>query len=204
MNELELGGLLILVAGSFVATNLDNLILLVVLMGAEPHKRAAVALGFLCSAICILGIAAIGAAVGAGLDAGLLGYMGLVPLGMGMYLLYRRYRGDRQEDHVLDDADAAASQGAGWLSSFLLMFSNSGDSLAIFFPLLAESDRDSLLWEIALFLGMALFWTFLAWRIADQRELALRIEKVGEKLVPWVMMAAGVYILMDTATDTLH
>ena len=155
MHEIEIGGLIVLVAGSFAATNLDNLILLVILMGAEVEKRAQVALGFLVSAICILGIAAIGAAIGSSLDPSLLGYMGLATLLMGMYLLYKRLRGNLPEENADQDAQGALRSGSSWMSTFLLMFSNSGDSLAIFFPLLAESDRDSLLWEVSVFLGMA-------------------------------------------------
>ena len=83
------------------------------------------------------------------------------------------------------------------------MSSNSGDSVAIFFPLLAESGRDALLWIVSAFLLCALLWSALAWRIADQPRIARRIEQVGEKLVPWIMIGMGVYILLDTGTDTL-
>jgi cadmium resistance protein CadD (predicted permease) len=82
------------------------------------------------------------------------------------------------------------------------MLSNSGDSVAIFFPLLAESERDALLWIVSSFLLCAMLWAALAWYIADQPRIAVRIEKVGEKLVPWIMIAAGLYILLDTGTDT--
>ncbi len=203
MTAFELGGLMVLVAGSFAATNVDNLILLVVLMGAGPARRVSVVLGFLSAAACVLALATLGALLGTSLDPALLGYFGLLPLGLGIVLLYRRLRGARPEDTAAGEARAVARYGSGWFSTFLLMFSNSGDSLAIFFPLLAESDHQSLLWEIALFVIMALLWVALAWRIAGQPGIALRIERVGEKLVPWIMMGAGIYILMNTASDTL-
>ena len=129
--------------------------------------------------------------------------MGLAPLLMGMYLLYKRLRRNLPEETAEQDAQGALQSGSSWISTFLLMFSNSGDSLAIFFPLLAESDRDSLLWEVTLFLGMALFWLLMAWRLAEQPQVAIRIEHIGEKLVPWIMMAAGIYILVNTGTDTM-
>jgi cadmium resistance protein CadD (predicted permease) len=203
MTGLELGGLMVLVAGSFAATNVDNLILLVVLMGAAPTRRVSVVLGFLSAAACVLAIATLGTLVGTGLDPALLGYFGLLPLGFGIVLLYRRLRGARPEETAAGEARAVARYGAGWLSTFLLMFSNSGDSLAIFFPLLAESDRQALLWEVAVFVTMAVLWAALAWRIADQPGIALQIERTGEKLVPWIMMGAGIYILLNTASDTL-
>lgn len=202
MGELEIWGFVLLVAGSFAATNVDNLLLLVVMMGAEPQKRAAMALGFLTSAISVLSVASLGAVLGANLDPGLLGYLGLVPLLLGLYLLLKQWRHTNQP--VSESSAIKSGAASGWLPAFLLMFSNSGDSLAIFFPLLAESDRDSLLLEVSVFLVMAMLWTALAWSIADQPRIARRIEAVGEKLVPWIMVGIGIYILMDTATDTVY
>ena len=69
--------------------------------------------------------------------------------------------------------------------------------------LLAESERDSVLWEVSIFLVMAVLWTALAWRVADQPRLARRINTFGERLVPWIMILVGIYILLDTATDTV-
>jgi cadmium resistance protein CadD (predicted permease) len=202
IGEIEIWGLLLLVGSSFVATNLDNLVLLVVMLGANEQSRAAVILGFLASAICVLCLSAIGAVIGANLDPGLIGYMGLAPLLMGVYLLYKIFRGDKP-GHASKDDSSPGGQASGLLGSFLLMSSNSGDSVAIFFPLLAESGRDALLWIVSAFLLCALLWSALAWRIADQPRIARRIEQVGEKLVPWIMIGMGVYILLDTGTDTL-
>ena len=202
MGEWEIWGLLLLVGGSFAATNLDNLVLLVLLLGAEAQNRFAVLLGFVAAAIGILCVAAVGAAIGASLDPGLIGYMGIIPLLLGAYLLFKLLRGDRAAPER-ETAGPGTAGGMGLLGTTLLMFSNSGDSLAIFFPLLAESDRDSLLMEVSAFLVMVLLWAALAWKIAAQPALARRIEQLGEKLVPFIMMAAGIYILMDTGTDTL-
>ena len=202
MGEWEIWGLLLLVGGSFAATNLDNLVLLVVLLGAEAQNRFAVLLGFVVAAIGILCIAAVGAAIGTNLDPGLIGYMGIIPLLLGAYLLFKLLRGDRAASER-ETAGAGTGGSMGLLGTTLLMLSNSGDSLAIFFPLLAESDRDSLLMEVSAFLVMVLLWAALAWKIAAQPALARRIEQLGEKLVPFIMMAAGIYILMDTGTDTL-
>lgn len=199
--EIETWGLLLLVGSSFVATSLDNLVLLVVMLGADAQNRAAVTLGFLASAICVLCVSAIGAVIGANLDPGLIGYMGLAPMLMGVFLLYKLYLGDKP-DHPLQGDVSPRAQASGLLASFLLMLSNSGDSVAIFFPLLAESERDALLWIVSSFLLCAMLWAALAWYIADQPRIAGRIEKVGEKLVPWIMIAAGLYILLDTGTDT--
>lgn len=198
----EIVTLLVLVTSSFVATNIDNLLILVVLLGANQQRRSAVLVGFITSAITVMVFAVLGVVVGSILDAGLVGYLGLVPLSLGCYMLYSQWRGGREE--LAEDLAPVGSGEPGiWLTTFILMFSNSGDSLAIFLPLLAESERESLLLIIVTYLVTALLWASLAYLISGQRELAARIERRAGLIVPWVMIGVGVYILMDTATDTL-
>jgi len=104
---ITIGGL---VAGSFIATNMDNFLILVVLLGANSRKKSAVLLGFICSALLII---------------------------------------------------------------------------------------------VSCYLAMAVLWAGLSYMISGQRDLARRVEHRAEKIVPWIMIGMGVYILMDTATDTL-
>lgn len=191
-----------LVAGSFIATNMDNLLILVVLLGANAKRRSAVLLGFIASTIAVICVSALGVAVGSVVDAGLIGYLGVVPLLLGCYMLYKSWSGSDLEETALE-MPLSGTEPKIWLSTFILMFSNSGDSIAVFLPLLAESGRSALLIVVCSYLVMALLWAGMSYMISGQRELASRIEQRAEKIVPWIMIGVGVYILMDTATDTL-
>ena len=191
-----------LVAGSFVATNMDNLLILVVLLGANAKRRSAVLLGFLCSNIAVICISALGVAVGSMLGAKLIGYLGIVPLLLGCHMLYKSWAGHHAEDNALE-SPTNNTEPKIWMSTFILMLSNSGDSIAVFLPLLAESGRAGILVIICSYLAMAMLWGALSYMISGQRELARRIEHRGEKIVPWIMIGVGIYILMDTGTDTL-
>ena len=191
-----------LVVSSFVATNLDNLLLLVVLLGANAQRRIAVLLGFLCSAVAVLGACALGIVVGSMVGAGLVGYLGIVPVLLGCHMLYKS-RSAKSSAHETTASFSNDTQRGLWLSTFFFMFGNSGDSIAVFLPLLAESGRSALLIILGSYLVMALSWAGLAYVISGQRGLAERIERHAVKFVPWIMIGVGIYILMDTATDTL-
>jgi cadmium resistance protein CadD (predicted permease) len=173
---------------------------LVLLLGGAGKRRAWVILGFLAAAICLVSVAAIGVALGAWLDPAVVGYLGLAPLSLGLYGLYRQYLGQSAELAVGQPGTGELNVGLG---SFTLMLGNSGDSLAVFLPLLAESSRESLLLVIACYLLAALAWSGLSLGIAGREVLARRIERSGSRLVPWVLILVGTYILLDTATDTL-
>ena len=50
---------------------------------------------------------------------------------------------------------------------------------------------------------MAVLWFGLAGVLTSYRALAERIERRGEKIVPWIMIGVGLYIFLDTPTDSL-
>ena len=84
-----------------------------------------------------------------------------------------------------------------------LLFANSGDTLAILLPLLVESNRASAVVIAISFLGCAVLWALLARALANQPALVRRLQRGGERLMPWVMIAVGIYILLNTATDSI-
>jgi len=194
--------LLGLVTSSFVATSLDNLVILVVLLGANAARRSAVLMGYVISSIAVICVCMLGVVAGSIIDAGLIGYLGLVPLFLGCRLLYGQLRKEEHEAVVVEETGLQSEPGL-WFSAFAMMFSNSGDSIAVFLPLMAESDRSALTLIVSCYLVIALLWSGLAYFISGRRSLAVRIEQRGAWIVPWVMIAVGAYILFDTATDTL-
>jgi cadmium resistance protein CadD (predicted permease) len=192
-----------LVLTSFVATNLDNLLVLVFLLGTSSRRRAAVLFGYLTAVILVVCVAAVGVAAGALIDPAAIGYLGVAPVAMACYLLYQQYTRGAAMDVPEPVAENLAGEGRIWLASSLLMFSNSGDSIAVLLPLLAESSRPALLLIVSLYLVTSLLWCAVALAIAARPGLARRIQQRGARLVPWVMIAVGLYVLLDTRTDTL-
>lgn len=191
-----------LVFGTFIATNLDNLLLLVVLLGSNPKRRLAVMGGFLISCVAVLGACAAALVLSAYFQPNVLGYLGLAPLLMGIHMLYQLHTHNTVE-HTQVALDDTESSPRVLLASFLLLFSNSSDSIAVFLPLFAESNRAATPILLSAYVAIAILWGIASYSIAGRRDLALLIERRAEKLVPWIMIGVGIYILMDTATDTL-
>jgi cadmium resistance protein CadD (predicted permease) len=200
MMVLDVVAVIAVVTGSFVATNLDNLLLLVVLLAATGRNLPVLA-GYVVSSLVILALSTVGVAVGVWLDPGLVGYLGVIPIGLGLYALLQR-GGDTA---VLLPGFAVAGAGVLRLGagSFALMLGNSGDSLALLVPLLAETDAQFLPVVLASWVSMALLLAGLALLVGGDERLAKRIGDRGSRVIPWVMVAVGLYILLDTATDTL-
>ncbi len=186
-----------LTLAGFVATNIDNLLILVALL-ATSHSRWPVLAGYGAAATTVLALCLVGAALGSLVRPDWVGYLGILPVLMGLHLAWRGWR----ERSAGPTPEAPPSRGAAG-AAFLLTLSNSGDSIALFLPLLAETERESVMLLLALYLGLVLAWAGFARVVAARQLLATTLQVHSRWLLPCVMIAVGSYVLLDTTTDTL-
>ena len=186
---------------TFAVTNLDNLIILVFLLGQSPNARHHVLMGFVASVILVVAVSSIGILIGTVLSPDLVGYLGFAPLSIGTYMLYQQLRFTENKSTAAISAMGAPSR--IWLTTVVLMFSNSADSIAVLLPLLAESGSTPIMLIVSIYLLTSILWCAISVKIATNAGLAQRISDRGEKLVPWVMIAVGIYVLSNTGTDSL-
>ncbi|MDG1204777.1 MAG: cadmium resistance transporter [Pseudomonadales bacterium] len=201
MNLLDLITLTTLVVSTFAVTNLDNLIILVFLLGQSPNARQHVLMGFVAAVILVIAVSSVGILIGTLLSPSLVGYLGFGPLLIGIYILYQQLRSTENKSTAVISAMGAPSR--VWLTTVVLMFSNSADSIAVLLPLLAESGSMPTLLIVSIYLLTSILWCAISIKIASNADLAKRINDRGEKLVPWVMIAVGIYVLSNTGTDSL-
>jgi cadmium resistance protein CadD (predicted permease) len=198
VESLQIATLIAVIAGGFLATNLDNLLILSGVLGASRDRRSAILLGYMAAGVVILIVSLLGGLVGALADPAWIGYLGVVPVGLGSYLLYRALTGAADQSAAIRGAGGAGSG----LGSFVLMVSNSGDSVALFLPLFAESNREALIVEVTVYLIMILLWAGLARLLVAHSAVATALARHGRYVVPLIMIAVGGYILIDTTSDT--
>lgn len=183
--------------------NLDNFALLLALALPLGARRAVA--GYLGAQAAMLLAAFWAAEAAAGVLTGRgVGWLGAVPLALGLWGLWRQARPQGQARQE-PGAAAPAMPVAGLLVMFLGL---SLDSFAVITPLLAESAPPfrlaALVGAAAAALAMAGAAMLLAARLAGPGggrggALLARLERLG----PWAMVAAGVYVLGNTATDAM-
>ena len=187
---------------SYASTNVDNLLLGVVLLGANRDQQGPIKLGMVSAAVAVMLLCAIGLVVRHTVDAGLVGYLGLLPIALGLRHLWLGFVGGNA---TYGETTSFAGRGAVaiWLGTAALMMANSGDTVALFLPLLADT-RPAVFPLVALaYLGTAIAWALLAWALASRPWVARTMDRYGARLLPWVMIGVGLYILANTATDNL-
>lgn len=180
----------VLAIGIVAATNIDNALLVAALAasgGLAPGRLAA-------SAALAGGamIACLAAAIQLApiLPEGMLRWLGLVPLGLGLAALFRRVPAD----------GAAAPMAIGPPAIVALLLSNSADTLAALLPLAVETDP---VLRPAVLTGPVAGAAALAGIAASAGRLAkgAALRRHGGRVAGLVMVAAGLYVLADTATD---
>jgi cadmium resistance protein CadD (predicted permease) len=188
--------IIVLTMGAFVSTGVDNLLLHIGFMGQDPVSDRQVNLGFLGAYLVILSL---GLGVSYAVDlfpSRYIGFLGLVPLTMGVLRLFRAIRGPGQ---------GTAHEPSGMANSWsvgLVMLANNGDSLAVLTSLFAETRQPFTLLIAGTGLAMAFLWTSIAGWVARHPSLARGVRDGSPHVLPLILMFVGCYVRSDTVTDT--
>jgi cadmium resistance protein CadD (predicted permease) len=208
MSDLSaLVAILLVSVTTFVATSLDNLLILVGFQTARSISHRSIALGFLAATATMLGAAV---ALAAAADQGLpfpAGYLGLAPIAIGLYHGAKAFRATHDEDEGLDTESrkAVASKNAiaGFVSVFFTMLANSGDSLLVFTALIADTTSQADWAILAAVLMMAAAWVWLARKLTGHPRLRGPLQGFARFGLPILLIGVGLYILMDTPSDVI-
>lgn len=187
-------------AGLFVATNLDDIVVLTVLFAVAARGTSRLRgwqivagqyLG-LVTLIAVSFLAALGLTI---VPDEWVGLLGLIPLAIGVLALVRTLRG--KDD---DDEAESALKAVGLLGVAGITIANGGDNIAIYTPVFRTISTTDALVTIAVFLVLLALWCLLARAIGSNERVTEALEKVEHWLVPVVFIGLGVFILIESGT----
>jgi len=177
---------------SFIGTTLDNLLMLTLLRASGTAARD-IAVGFLLGSTVVLLLCAAGTGLASVLPVRYLGYLGIVPVGLGVAGLAAALRGGQATD--------GTAAGAGITSIASLQIASSFDTLVAFLPLFADTLRP-LGWVIATgFTVMSVLWLLIAFALARVPAVTDSIRPIERYARPLVLVLVGIYVLMNTSAD---
>lgn len=185
---------------TYLATNLDNLVILTAFIGGQAQGVRVGRRAVLISAVIVLIAAVSFGAVLSDIPAVHMRWLGLVPLCLGLWTGWQNWRTHLETS----DTPQVSSTGAAVLfPAILLLLSNSFDSLVAVTPLMVEtlpSLRMGLSFGI---IGGALLVCAVLGTILQRKKLRNHLARNGVWFAPLVMIGVGLYILLNTGTDTL-
>lgn len=187
---------------AFTATNLDDIILLVLLFSRlNSHLK----LGHVVSGQ-FLGISALVLVSLSGylsrsvLPESWLGLLGLLPISLGSAQLIQRFQAgfvDTQNDFS-DQLPALPL--AGMLGVAGLTIANGSDNIGVYLPLFASDSASEIGITLLVFAVLTACWCQLAWWLTRAPFVATVLQRYGEALLPAVLIALGGVILHNSGT----
>ena len=178
----------------FVATNIDDIFLLLALF-ADPRVRARQIVAGQLFGMTLLVVASVaGSALAVALASKYVSLLGLAPLGIGIAQLVRR----REKP----DAEAPNLRGAGKILAVAsITVANGGDNLAIYVPVYASHSHAEQFVLSATFLTLTGVWCWLGHALVHHPTLGAPIRRYAAPATPYVLVALGLYILSGLATS---
>jgi cadmium resistance protein CadD (predicted permease) len=188
-------------AGAYVATNLDNFILLVSLLARYRNHTSSVVAGYF---TCMLILGFVGLWIGKAANIApveYLGLLGFVPISIGAFELIQLRRG-KAKVTVAKEKSVDGVQKV-FMTTLFSQLSNGADTIVVFGVLFIDSMPSADILTILTLAAMAVIFVFVGIYAVRHPALCDWIDRYAYRVMPFVLIIVGVYILANTATDLL-
>lgn len=182
------------VALAYILTNIDGLFAFLAL--SSTGRLRSVLPGFLVAHAAVIAGSLLLGAGATFLAPETLGYLGIIPIALGLWEIWKLRRSS-----ALDQENLRSSNST--LGATAIFLALSTDTFVLLSAIFADSRQDmdhfALLGALLAVIGLLILGTTLSRSLSQNK----RIGSFFERLSPFVMIAAGIYILLDTTTDIL-
>ncbi len=188
-------------AGAYVATNLDNFILLVSLLARYRNHTSNVVAGYF---TCMLILGFVGLWIGKAANIApveYLGLLGFVPISIGVVELIQLRRG-KAKVTVAKEKSVDGVQKV-FMATLISQLGNGADTIVVFGIVFIDSMPSADILTILTLAAMAVIFVFVGIYTVRHPALCEWIDRYGHRAMPFVLIIVGVYILANTATDLL-
>jgi len=185
---------------SFAATNIDDILVLIIFFGQtnENFRPRHILIGQYLGFIALIIACLPGFFFGLIIPKIWIGLLGFLPIAIGINHLLK-------SDHESTDIKAVTTDfsNSQIIKVAAVTFANGGDNIGIYIPLFASSDAISLGIILSTFLiGIAL-WCYVAYLLSRQPAIAHFLTNYGHRVMPFVLIGLGIYILVESETYRL-
>lgn len=191
-------------SGAFVATNIDDLFILMVFFAKRSFPTTQIIVGQYVGMGLLLGVSLVGSLIALLIPHNLIGLVGLFPIAIGIKELVE-LRNKKDED--VDDGDEAIVVNhlyknrwktyLPFLTVATITFSG-GEEIGIYTSIFATNDSPSEIITIfAVVMILTGVWCGIAFYLVKRSFLAAKLRRVADRVLPFVLIGLGIYILIE-------
>lgn len=182
-----------LAAVLFIATNIDDIFILLALFANPSFRPAQVITGQMLGMALVIALSVAGALLALVIAPAYVGLLGLVPLALGIVRLVRK-------DKAGDDTEtpAATSGALRVLAVTAITVANGADNIGVYVPMFATAGRVHVAIYAATMLALTAGLCGIAHALIQHPKLGPPIRRFARPVTPFVLIALGIYILVES------
>ena len=187
--------LILVAAVAFAATDIDDLLLLMVFFSSRTFPPRQVALGQFIGIGILVAVSILGSLIALVVPIFVIGLLGLVPIAIGIKEIIEI----RNNDTSTQTLPKKNKSYLAFLTVTAVTVSNGGDNIGVYVPLFSKYNTlDQIIMFTSVFIAMTAVWCIAAYYLVNHPLLASRIRHAGNIIMPFVLIGLGIYIIMDS------
>lgn len=192
--------LIIIAVVAFLATNLDDLFVLMIFFAHPDYNDTQIVIGQYIGISSLILISTLAYFFKFFIPSSFIGLLGIFPIIIGLKNLLNLRK--REENHDSKDKRENKSISrfinSSIFSVVVVSFTNGGDNIGVYAPLFATLNINQLYFVILIFLIMIGIWCLISYRLVNNRRLGGRIREYGHLVLPFVLIIIGISILIKS------
>jgi cadmium resistance protein CadD (predicted permease) len=190
--------------GAFVATNIDDLFILMVFFAKRSFPTYQIVLGQYVGMGLLLGVSLLGSLIALVIPHNLLGLVGLFPIAIGVKeLLDLRSRenddGDKNEKIVSRFSNSKWRTYLPFLVVASITFSG-GEEIGIYTSIfVTHGSLPEITTVVAVVMALTGVWCWIAAYLVNRSFLATQLRCIADRVLPFVLIGLGTYILIEAS-----
>jgi cadmium resistance protein CadD (predicted permease) len=194
---------------AFVATNLDDLILLTVFFANNDYSNLSIVLGQYLGVSLLLIICAMAYFFKFIIPPQYLAIFGILPIAIGLKNLLNLRNDNLNHKYIQMDSElkvnvkkAKSSKKAVQVAS--TTFANGGDNIGIYIPLFISVDIFQITTITIIFFVMIGLWCFISYYMVKNRIIGFKLQKYGHLILPFVLITIGIGVLTGVWVNPIY
>ena len=179
---------------AFVATNIDDTFILIMLFSTFSFQVRHVFIGQFLGIGMLVIISTLGSLIVFVVPLFVIGLMGFIPIAIGIKSLL-----ELREQISKETIQIKKRGKLTFLTVAAVTTSNGGDDIGVFTPLFARFNSVSeVVFLFATFMVMTAVWCIIVYYLVNHPLIATRIQKTGHIIFPFVLIGLGIFILTSS------